>query len=177
MKMEVERRHEAVHGLLHMKILVTNEPFHINYSLSLTSREIVKVKSCRTIRWYREASKFFEVNQDMRSCGSKNIIKFNSWFEPQNQDLNPQPNKPIKGRMSYLRKSKGKAMSASLRDDESESIATSDDSSSEKKSNDLLDSSHKDSDEDDNLQHLYDQLFEESLRIKKQNTGTPKKLN
>ncbi|KAB1219236.1 hypothetical protein CJ030_MR3G001281 [Morella rubra] len=73
MKMEAERRHEAVRGLLDMKILATNEPLHINYSLSLTSREIVKVKSCRTIRWNREASKFFAVKLD-RFCGYKNII-------------------------------------------------------------------------------------------------------
>ncbi|KAB1210017.1 hypothetical protein CJ030_MR6G023566 [Morella rubra] len=42
MKMEAERRHEAVRGLLDMTILETNEPLHINYSLSLTSREIVR---------------------------------------------------------------------------------------------------------------------------------------
>ncbi|KAB1210016.1 hypothetical protein CJ030_MR6G023565 [Morella rubra] len=42
MKMEAERRHEAVRGLLDMTILATNEPLHINYSLSLTSREIVR---------------------------------------------------------------------------------------------------------------------------------------
>ncbi|KAB1217507.1 hypothetical protein CJ030_MR4G028388 [Morella rubra] len=77
--MEAERRHEAVRGLLDMTILATNEPLHINYSLSLTSREIVKVKSSRTIRWDREASKFFAVKLD-RSCGYKNIIEYATYF-------------------------------------------------------------------------------------------------
>ncbi|XP_041022940.1 uncharacterized protein LOC121263964 [Juglans microcarpa x Juglans regia] len=59
LKIKVERRHEAIKGLLNMTFLEIVEPIAVKYTLSLSSEEIVKLKVSRMIRWDREASKLF----------------------------------------------------------------------------------------------------------------------
>ncbi|KAE8123810.1 hypothetical protein FH972_018734 [Carpinus fangiana] len=79
MKMEAERRHEAIKGLLNITFLETVEPITINYSLSLSSGEFVKAKARRVILWDRESSKFVAQKLD-RSGGFKNIIEYATFF-------------------------------------------------------------------------------------------------
>ncbi|XP_062168965.1 uncharacterized protein LOC133875014 isoform X2 [Alnus glutinosa] len=79
MKMEVETRHEAIKGLLNITFLETVEPITFNYSLSLSSGELVKATGTRMIRWDREASKFLAQKLD-RSSGYKNIIEYATYF-------------------------------------------------------------------------------------------------
>jgi hypothetical protein len=79
MKMEAERRHEAIKGLLNITFLETVEPITINYSLSLSSGEFVKAKARRVILWDRESSKFVAQKLD-RSGGYKNIIEYATYF-------------------------------------------------------------------------------------------------
>jgi hypothetical protein len=79
MKMEAERRHEAIKGLLNITFLETVEPITINYSLSLSSGEFVKAKARRVILWDRESSKFVAQKLD-RSGGYKNIIEYATFF-------------------------------------------------------------------------------------------------
>ncbi|KAG6672481.1 hypothetical protein I3842_16G059100 [Carya illinoinensis] len=77
--MEVERRHEAIKGLLNMTFLETVEPITVNYTLSLSSGENVGLKASQMIRWDREASKFFAQKLD-RSSGYKNMIEYATYF-------------------------------------------------------------------------------------------------
>jgi hypothetical protein len=79
MKMEVETRHEAIKGLLNITFLETVEPITFNYSLSLSSGELVKATGTRMIGWDREASKFLAQKLD-RSSGYKNIIEYATDF-------------------------------------------------------------------------------------------------
>ncbi|XP_059444849.1 uncharacterized protein LOC132176607 isoform X3 [Corylus avellana] len=79
MKMEAERRHEAIKGLLNITFLETVEPITINYSLPLSSGEFVKAKARRVILWDRESSKFVAQKLD-RSGGYKNIIEYATYF-------------------------------------------------------------------------------------------------
>uniref|UniRef100_A0A2N9J067 Sacsin/Nov domain-containing protein n=1 Tax=Fagus sylvatica TaxID=28930 RepID=A0A2N9J067_FAGSY len=79
MKMEAERRHETIQGLLNVTFLETVEPITVNYSLSLSSGEIVKATASQMIRWDREASKFFTQKLD-RSSGFKNLIEYATYF-------------------------------------------------------------------------------------------------
>uniref|UniRef100_A0A2N9J2L5 Sacsin/Nov domain-containing protein n=1 Tax=Fagus sylvatica TaxID=28930 RepID=A0A2N9J2L5_FAGSY len=79
MKMEAERRHETIQRLLNDTFIETVEPITVNYSLSLSSGEIVKATASRMIRWDREASKFFTQKLD-RSSGFKNLIEYATYF-------------------------------------------------------------------------------------------------
>jgi hypothetical protein len=79
MKMEVERRHEAIKGLLNITFLESVEPITVNYNLSLSSGEVVKAKASRVILWDRESSKFVAQKLD-RSGGYKNIIEYATYF-------------------------------------------------------------------------------------------------
>jgi hypothetical protein len=79
MKMEAERRLEAIKGLLNITFLEIVDPITVNYSLSLSSGELVKAKGIRMILWDREASKFLAPKLD-RSSGYKNIIEYATYF-------------------------------------------------------------------------------------------------
>ncbi|KAG6672488.1 hypothetical protein I3842_16G059700 [Carya illinoinensis] len=79
LKIEVERRHEAVKGLLNMTFLETVEPITVNYTLSLSSGENMELKASRMIRWDREESKFFAQKLD-KSSGYKNMIEYATYF-------------------------------------------------------------------------------------------------
>ncbi|KAJ0010297.1 hypothetical protein Pint_34765 [Pistacia integerrima] len=59
LKLEGEKRHEAVKCLLNLTALKTPEPITVRYSLSLSSGEIVDARESRMIRWDKESSKFF----------------------------------------------------------------------------------------------------------------------
>ncbi|XP_035549983.1 uncharacterized protein LOC108983697 [Juglans regia] len=79
LKMEAERRHEAVQRFLNMTFLETVEPITVKYTLSLSSGEIVELKASRTICWDREASKLFAQKLD-RSSGYKKMIEYATYF-------------------------------------------------------------------------------------------------
>ncbi|XP_059440914.1 uncharacterized protein LOC132173427 [Corylus avellana] len=78
-KMEAERRHKAIKGLLNITFLETVEPITVNYSLSLSSGDFVKAKASRVMLWDRESSKFVAQKLD-RSVGYKNIIEYATYF-------------------------------------------------------------------------------------------------
>ncbi|XP_062170197.1 uncharacterized protein LOC133875934 isoform X3 [Alnus glutinosa] len=78
-EIEMETRHEAIKRLLNITFLETVEPITVNYSLFLSSGEIVKAKSRRVMLWYRETSKFVAQKLD-RSGGYKNIIEYATYF-------------------------------------------------------------------------------------------------
>ncbi|XP_059644204.1 uncharacterized protein LOC132285978 [Cornus florida] len=79
LKMEGEKRHEAVRCLFNLTVLETVEPITMGYSLSLSSGEIVNVRASRVIRWERENLKLFVQKMD-RSGGQKNMIKYATYF-------------------------------------------------------------------------------------------------
>ncbi|KAG2675394.1 hypothetical protein I3760_12G002000 [Carya illinoinensis] len=79
LKMEADKRHEAVKGLLNVTFLEIVEPIAIKFSLSLSSGEIVELKASRMIRWDREASKLFAQKLD-RSGGYKKMIEYATYF-------------------------------------------------------------------------------------------------
>jgi len=79
MKMEAERRHEIIRGLLNITFLEIVEPISVKYSLSLSSGEIVNARASRMICWDRESSKFFTQKLD-RSSGYKNQIEYATDF-------------------------------------------------------------------------------------------------
>jgi hypothetical protein len=79
MKMEAERRHEAIKGLLNITFLEIVEPITVNYSLSLSSGDLIKAEASRVILWDREALKFIAQKLD-RSGEYKNIIEYATYF-------------------------------------------------------------------------------------------------
>ncbi|CAN6713537.1 unnamed protein product [Malus baccata var. baccata] len=78
-KMEAERRHEAVQGLLNLTIVETTEPINVSYNLPLSSGEVLNVRASRKIRWDKEKSTFFTQKMD-RSGGQKSVIEFATYF-------------------------------------------------------------------------------------------------
>ncbi|KAM2075719.1 hypothetical protein ACFX1T_038557 [Malus domestica] len=78
-KMEAERRHEAVQGLLNLTIVETIEPINVSYNLPLSSGEVLNVRASRKIRWDKEKSTFFTQKMD-RSGGQKSVIEFATYF-------------------------------------------------------------------------------------------------
>ncbi|KAF3970887.1 hypothetical protein CMV_005459 [Castanea mollissima] len=79
MKMDAERRHEMIRGLLNITFLEIVEPITVKYSLSLSSGEIVNATASRMICWDRQSSKFFTQKLD-RSRGYKNQIEYATDF-------------------------------------------------------------------------------------------------
>ena len=79
MKMEAERRHEIIRGLLNITFHEIVEPITVNYSLSLSSGEIMNARASRMISWDRESSKFFTQKLD-RSTGYKNQMEYATYF-------------------------------------------------------------------------------------------------
>ncbi|CAL5327466.1 unnamed protein product [Camellia sinensis] len=79
LKMEEEKRHEAVRSLLDLTVIETNEPITIGYSLSLSSGERLKKEVKPMIRWERESKKLFTVKMD-RSGGHRSIIEYATCF-------------------------------------------------------------------------------------------------
>ena len=79
MKMEAKRRHETIQGLLNITFLETVEPITVNYSLLLSSEEIMNARSSQIILWDRKASKFFAQKLDW-SSGCKNFKEYATCF-------------------------------------------------------------------------------------------------
>ncbi|KAJ0112969.1 hypothetical protein Patl1_01283 [Pistacia atlantica] len=79
LKLEAEKRHEAVKCLLNLTALKTPQPITVRYSLSLSSGEIVDARESRMIRWDKETSEFFTQEVD-RSCGHKFRIEYATYF-------------------------------------------------------------------------------------------------
>ncbi|KAL3021301.1 hypothetical protein AAZX31_05G188500 [Glycine max] len=63
-KIEAEKRHEAVQGLIELTVHETIEPVTVCYSLSLSSGKTITKKVNRMIRWERESPKFFTQKMD-----------------------------------------------------------------------------------------------------------------
>ncbi|KAI5435695.1 uncharacterized protein LOC127118737 [Lathyrus oleraceus] len=77
LKMEADKRHEAVQGLLNLSFLKTMVPVTVSYSLSLSSGDIVTKKDDKMVRWDRQMSKFFIHKMD-ESQG--NALKYATYF-------------------------------------------------------------------------------------------------
>ncbi|CAL5348684.1 unnamed protein product [Camellia sinensis] len=79
LKMEEEKRHEAVRNLLDLTVIETNDPISIGYSLSLSLGERLKKETKPMIRWDRESKKLFTVKMD-RSGGHRKNIEYATCF-------------------------------------------------------------------------------------------------
>lgn len=78
-KIEAAKRHEIVGCLLNLSVLETVEPVVINYSLTLTSGEVINANATQLIRWERESSKFF-TRKMVKSGGHKEMIEYATYF-------------------------------------------------------------------------------------------------
>ncbi|CAA3009531.1 Hypothetical predicted protein [Olea europaea subsp. europaea] len=79
LQVEVQKRHDALKGLLEISVLETPTPITVEYSLQLTSGEIINVSARRMMRWEREKSVFFMQKVD-KSGGYKNVLEFATYF-------------------------------------------------------------------------------------------------
>ncbi|MED6205579.1 hypothetical protein PIB30_118570 [Stylosanthes scabra] len=81
LKMEAEKRHEAVQGILNLSICETMEPVTVSYSLPLSSGDVITKKANRMIRWEREkeSSRFFTQKMDW-SSGNASMLKYATYF-------------------------------------------------------------------------------------------------
>ncbi|GMJ04895.1 hypothetical protein like AT3G48770 [Hibiscus trionum] len=79
MKLEAEKRHQAVQSLLNLTVLETSEPVAVAYTLLLSSGETHEVRASRMVRWDRECSKFFIQKMD-ESAGQKDQLEYATYF-------------------------------------------------------------------------------------------------
>ncbi|KAK6262002.1 hypothetical protein QUC31_007818 [Theobroma cacao] len=79
LKMESDKRHEAVKCLLNLTVLETSEPITVGYTLFLSSGETQEVRASRMIRWDKESSKIFIQKMD-KSAGKKNFLECATYF-------------------------------------------------------------------------------------------------
>ncbi|KAI7747879.1 hypothetical protein M8C21_018554, partial [Ambrosia artemisiifolia] len=79
LKLDTEKRHEAISRMLGLKAFVTVDPMTVKYSLSLSSGDVVTVEAKRMIRWDKENSKLFMQKREV-SGGQKSIIEYASHF-------------------------------------------------------------------------------------------------
>ncbi|KAK2406054.1 ATP/DNA binding protein [Trifolium repens] len=77
LKMEPDKRHEAVQGLLNLSFLETMEPVSVSYSLSLSSGDIITKIDDKMVRWEKQSSKFFIQKMDMPQG---NALKYATYF-------------------------------------------------------------------------------------------------
>ncbi|XVE56520.1 hypothetical protein DITRI_Ditri04bG0017200 [Diplodiscus trichospermus] len=78
-KMEADKRHEAVQCLLNLTVLETLEPVAVRYTLLFSSGETQEVTATRMVRWDKENSKFFIQKRD-KSAGQKNLLEYATYF-------------------------------------------------------------------------------------------------
>ncbi|WJX32086.1 hypothetical protein P8452_20455 [Trifolium repens] len=64
LKMEANKRHEAVQSLLNLSFHETIEPINVRYSLSLSSGDIITKKANKRVRWESQSSKFIIQKMD-----------------------------------------------------------------------------------------------------------------
>ncbi|CAI9773837.1 unnamed protein product [Fraxinus pennsylvanica] len=79
LQIEVQKRHDALKGLLKITVLETATPITVDYSLPLSSGEIMNVSARKLMRWDREKSKFFMQKMD-KSGGHKNVLERATYF-------------------------------------------------------------------------------------------------
>ncbi|KAI3688635.1 hypothetical protein L2E82_46360 [Cichorium intybus] len=79
LKLEPDKRHEAVSRVLAIEAFETPEKMSVRYSLSLSSGDVVDVEPRRMIRWDKQQSKLYMQKMD-RSSGHKNVIEYASHF-------------------------------------------------------------------------------------------------
>ncbi|RDX63859.1 hypothetical protein CR513_57659, partial [Mucuna pruriens] len=78
LKLEPNKRHEAVQGLLHLSFFETMDSVTVSYSLSLSSGNIITKEADRMVRWERKSSKFF--TQMNWQSGNPSLIKYATYF-------------------------------------------------------------------------------------------------
>ncbi|KHN22173.1 uncharacterized protein LOC114406379 [Glycine soja] len=78
LKMEPNKRREAVQGLLNLSFFETKEAVNVSYSLSLSSGAIITKKADRMVRWQGQSSKFF--TQTNWQSGNASLIKYATYF-------------------------------------------------------------------------------------------------
>ncbi|CAK8560112.1 unnamed protein product [Lathyrus sativus] len=76
LKMESDKRHEAVQGLLNLSFFKTIVPVTVSYSLSLSSGDIIMKKDDRMVCWDKKSSKFFIHNNEPQG----NDLKYATYF-------------------------------------------------------------------------------------------------
>ncbi|KAL2319840.1 hypothetical protein Fmac_028809 [Flemingia macrophylla] len=78
LKMEPNKRHEAVQGLLNLSFFETADPVTVSYSLPLSSGNVITKYDNRMVRWERQSSKFFtQMNwQNDSAC----LLKYATYF-------------------------------------------------------------------------------------------------
>ncbi|XP_058745309.1 uncharacterized protein LOC131618058 [Vicia villosa] len=64
LKMEQNKRHEAVRSLLNLSFRETKEPINVSYSLSLSSGDVITKKSNKRVRWESQSSMFIIQKMD-----------------------------------------------------------------------------------------------------------------
>ncbi|KAE8699942.1 Detected protein of confused Function [Hibiscus syriacus] len=79
MKLEADRRREAVQSLLDLTVLETSEPIAVGYTLLLSSGEALEVHASRMVRWDKEYSKLFIQKMD-ESAGQKDRLEYATYF-------------------------------------------------------------------------------------------------
>ncbi|GMI67337.1 hypothetical protein like AT3G48770 [Hibiscus trionum] len=79
MKLEADRRHEAVQPLLNLTVLETSEPIEVGYTLLLSSGETHEVRASRMVRWDKASSKVFIQKMD-ESAGEKDRLEYATYF-------------------------------------------------------------------------------------------------
>ncbi|KAJ4850146.1 hypothetical protein Tsubulata_000626 [Turnera subulata] len=77
--MDAKERQQAVQCLLNLTLLETSDPITVNYSLPLSSGEILNVEASRMIRWDRQSSKFF-IQKLCRTGGRRTKIEYAIFF-------------------------------------------------------------------------------------------------
>ncbi|KAL2457282.1 DNA binding [Forsythia ovata] len=79
LQIEAEKRHEALKVFLEATFLETPTPITVDYSLLLSSGEIINVSARKLIHWERDKSEFFMHKMD-RSGGHKNLLECATYF-------------------------------------------------------------------------------------------------
>ncbi|KAL2539645.1 DNA binding [Abeliophyllum distichum] len=79
LQIEVQKRHDALKGLLEVNVLETPTAITVDYSLPLSSGEIMNVSARRLMRWERERSEFFMQTVD-KSGSHKNVLERATYF-------------------------------------------------------------------------------------------------
>ncbi|KAL7602647.1 hypothetical protein Lser_V15G21277 [Lactuca serriola] len=79
LKIEPEKRHEAVSRVLAIEAFETPEKMSVRYSLTFSCGEVVDVEPRRMIRWDKQLSKLYMQKME-RSSGHKNVIEYASHF-------------------------------------------------------------------------------------------------
>ncbi|KAF7834061.1 ATP/DNA-binding protein [Senna tora] len=79
LKLEVEKRHKAVEGLINLTVYEMIEPISVRYSLSLSSGDVITKEANKMIRWESGSSKLFTQQMDLNS-GNAARIKYATYF-------------------------------------------------------------------------------------------------